>query len=107
MNIDARNQMHPDANEEDRQLLSEYMIFCQYADTFDFNNYFRLDELTESELMSIFDFLYHEDCFLMMQNLLNKYNRKLFYFEKSFLETTCIRNDFQDRLDKLVTYENA
>lgn len=107
MNKENFNKMNLAQDTQEKLLLSEYMVFCQYADTFDFNNYFRLDELSECELFSIFDFLYHEDCFLMLQNLLNKYNDKLLYSENAGMNDVELRNDFDARLEKLINYQNT
>ena len=54
---------------EDKDILLEQLVFCKFANEYDFENYFRIGKLKESDLFCLISFLYHQDCFLMMLTL--------------------------------------
>ena len=89
---------------KDKNKFLEELIFCEYADERDFENYFRIEELEESELFCLISFLYHQDCFLMMMDIMNQYqNRFLSYNESLFDEI-----DFSEKLiSRLERMENG
>lgn len=60
---------------EEKELFLEKLIFCNFSEQRDFENYFKVGELEESELFYLISFLYHEDCFFMMLEILNNYKQ--------------------------------
>lgn len=48
---------------EDKDILLEQLVFCKFANEYDFENYFRIGKLKESDLFCLISFLYHQDCF--------------------------------------------
>ena len=60
---------------EEKELFLEKLIFCNFSEERDFENYFKVGELEESELFCLISFLYHEDCFFMMMEILNNYKQ--------------------------------
>ena len=58
---------------EDKDILLEQLVFCKFANEYDFENYFRIGKLKESDLFCLISFLYHQDCFLMMLDIMNRY----------------------------------
>ena len=63
---------------EDKDILLEQLVFCKFANEYDFENYFRIGKLKESDLFCLISFLYHQDCFLMMLDIMNRYRDRLF-----------------------------
>ena len=68
-----------------RELLLEKLAFCKFADRYDFENYFRIDELNDSELLCLASFLYQQDCFLMLLEMLERYKEKFVLADSSLL----------------------
>ncbi len=68
-----------------RELLLEKLAFCKFADRYDFENYFRIDELNDSELLCLASFLYQQDCFLMLMEMLERYKEKFVLADSSLL----------------------
>lgn len=99
---DLKNIYKSLEQKEQKILFIEQLILCEYADDYDFNNLFRIEELSESELYALLDFMYHEDCFLTMQRVLNKYKDKLVTLDTSFLDySDNLRTDFDARYERL------
>lgn len=46
---------------EDKDILLEQLVFCKFANEYDFENYFRIGKLKESDLFCLISFLYHQD----------------------------------------------
>ena len=80
--------------EPGREKLLEEMIFCCFADDWDFENYFKISQLTEGELDCLISFLYQQDCFLMLADILNKYPESFSVHSRELLNEI----DFSDRL---------
>ena len=71
---------------EDKSILLEKLAFCGFSDEYDFENYFRIDELEESELFCLISALYHQDCFLMMLDIMNRYRERFVLHDESLLK---------------------
>lgn len=85
----------------DKTLFAELLVCCEYMDSYDFNNLFKMGEISESEFFSIFDFLYHQDCFLMLFKLMAKHIDKIQFQELSFLEDVELNDCFNNKLDRI------
>ena len=46
---------------EDKDILLEQLVFCKFANEYDFENYFRIGKLKESDLFCLISFLYHQE----------------------------------------------
>ena len=42
---------------EDKDILLEQLVFCKFANEYDFENYFRIGKLKESDLFCLISFL--------------------------------------------------
>ena len=68
-----------------KALLLEKLAFCKFADRYDFENYFRIEELKDSELLCLASFLYHHECFLMLLDIMNHYKERFIFSDTSLL----------------------
>ncbi len=68
-----------------KAMLLEKLTFCKFADRYDFENYFRIGELKDSELLCLTSFLYHHECFLMLMDIMNHYKEKFIFADTSLL----------------------
>jgi hypothetical protein len=74
-----KNELQKKYEEQDsmgRELLVEKLAFCKFADCYDFENYFRINELSDSELLCLASFLYHQECYMMLMDMLNRYKER-------------------------------
>lgn len=88
---------------EDMNILLEKLVFCQFADEHDFANYFRINELEESELFCLIGFLYHQDCFLMMLDIMNRHMERFISHNISLLKEIDISEQFIKRLESFMS----
>ncbi len=86
---------------ENKDLLLEKLVFCKFSDEYDFENYFRIGELEESELFCLVSFLYHQDCFLMMLDIMNRYKERFISHDESLLREMDFSKQFISRVAKL------
>ncbi len=89
---------------EDKDILLEQLVFCKFADEYDFENYFRIGKLKESDLFCLISFLYHQDCFLMMLDIMNRYRDRFVSHDESLLRELDFSEQFISRIARL---ENA
>ena len=84
-----------------RELLLEKLVFCKFADRYDFENYFRIDELNDSELLCLASFLYQQDCFLMLLEMLERYKEKFVLADSSLLRELEPDDALMERLSRI------
>lgn len=84
-----------------KNIFLEKLIFCQYADEHYFEDYFRIEGLEESELFSLISFLYHQDCFLMILEIMNKYKERFVSHYEVTLDRVIISEKFVSRLERM------
>lgn len=90
-----------DKDRDEKNIFLEKLVFCQFADDHDFENYFRIEELEESELFCLIGFLYHQDCFLMMLEIMNKYKQRFTSHSVLCLDETVFSEQLTSRLEKM------
>lgn len=76
---------HEELDGMGKALLLEKLAFCKFADRYDFENYFRIGELKDSELLCLASFLYHHECFLMLMDIMNRYKERFIFADVSLL----------------------
>lgn len=101
MNKKILMQSYVAQDDDKKNIFLENLIFCQYADEHYFENYFRIEELEESELFELISFLYHQDCFLMMSEIMNKHKERFITFGEVTLEQVDISEQFISRLKRM------
>ncbi len=84
-----------------RELLLEKLAFCKFADNYDFENYFRISELSDSELLCLASFLYQQDCFLMLMEMLERYKEKFVLADSSLLRELEPDDALMERLSRI------
>ena len=84
--------------EWDKQIYIEYLTIMNYMPDADFNNMLNIKDATDAEFMSILDFYYKYDCYLMLYKLLRD-NRKerLVNPDVEDIKSMKIREDFEER----------
>ena len=86
---------------EDKDILLEQLVFCKFANEYDFENYFRIGKLKESDLFCLISFLYHQDCFLMMLDIMNRYRDRFVSHDESLLMELDFSEQFMSRIEKI------
>lgn len=86
---------------EDKNILLEKLAFCRFANDYDFENYFRIEELSESELLCLISLLYYQDCFLLMQDIMSRYKERFNLQDESILEGLDFSEQFNERLARM------
>ena len=79
----------------------EKLAFCKFADRYDFENYFRISELNHSELLCLASFLYQQDCFLMLMDILERHKEKFVLADSSLLWELEPEDALMERLSRL------
>ena len=82
-------------------LLLEKLAFCKFADRYDFENYFRIGELKDSELLCLISFLYHHECFLMILDIMNDYKERFIFADTSLLREFEPDDVLMERLSRI------
>ena len=84
-----------------KALLLEKLAFCKFADHYDFENYFRIGELKNSELLCLASFLYNHECFLMLMDIMNHYKERFIYEDTSLLREFEPDNTLMERISRI------
>ena len=84
-----------------KALLLEKLTFCKFADDFDFENYFRIKELTESELLCLASFFHYHECYLMLLDVMNHHKEKFAFTEDSLLQELEVDDVFMERISRI------
>ena len=84
-----------------KALLLEKLAFCKFADHYDFENYFRIGELKNSELLCLASFLYNHECFLMLIDIMNHYKERFIYADTSLLREFEPDNTLMERISRI------
>ena len=84
-----------------KALLLEKLAFCKFADHYDFENYFRIKELKNSELLCLASFLYNHECFLMLMDIMNHYKERFIYADTSLLREFEPDNTLMERISRI------
>ena len=73
---------------EDKDILLEQLVF-------------RIGKLKESDLFCLISFLYHQDCFLMMLDIMNRYRDRFVSHDESLLKELDFSEQFMSRIEKI------
>ena len=84
-----------------KALLLEKLAFCKFADRYDFENYFKIGELKNSELLCLASFLYNHECFLMLMDIMNHYKERFIFADNSFLWEFEPDNTLMERISRI------
>lgn len=84
-----------------KALLLEKLAFCKFADKYDFENYFRIGELRDSELLCLASFLYHKECFLMLSDMMNRYKERFIFSDTSILREFEPDDTLMERISRI------
>ena len=79
----------------------EKLAFCKFADRYDFENYFRINELSDSELLCLASFLYHQECYLMLMDMMNRYKERFILADSSQLQEFEPDDALMERLSRI------
>ena len=84
-----------------KALLLEELAFYKFADCYDFENYFRIGELKDSELLCLISFLYHHECFLMLLDIMNHYKERFIFADTSLLREFEPDDTLMERISRI------
>lgn len=101
MNKKELQKKYEEQDSAGRELLLEKLAFCKFSDRYDFENYFRIEELNDSELLCLASFLYQQDCFLMLMEMLERYKEKFVLADSSLLRELEPDDALMERLSRI------
>ena len=84
-----------------RSLYIEYICLCNFASDKDFYFYLHPQEATEAQFLSVLDFLYSQDCYVLLGRFLRGNQDRLVYADFDIIEGIIPRPDLKDRLNKI------
>ena len=84
-----------------KALLLEKLTFCKFADRYDFENYFRIEKLKDSELLCLASFLYHHECYLMLMDIMNNYKERFIFADTSLLREFELDDTLMERISRI------
>ena len=61
------------------------LAFGKFVDYYNFENYFRIGELNDNELLCLASFLYHKECYLILMIMLDRYKKRFVFATSSLL----------------------
>lgn len=88
-------------DEKGKAEMLEKVAFCSLSDDWDFNNYLRIGELKECELASLVSFLFQQDCFLMLSDILDSFRERFVSHDTTLLGEVPLSGQFCARMAKL------
>ena len=88
--------------EREKQLFIEYLTVLNYMPDEDFSNVLNIENISDAEFLSILDFYYQQDCYLMLYKLLRDYKEKRLV-RPNMEEIKCmkLRKDLEERMQRL------
>lgn len=92
-------------SEEDKALFLEKYTFCKFADEYDFENYFKIEELRESDLLCLMSFLFDQECFFMMMDIMKKHKMRFVFNDESLIEEADFTENFISRMIRMERLE--
>ena len=88
-------------NTFERCLYIEYILFCNFASENEFNNYFRIEEIKDTEFFKLVDFLYNHNCYNLLYRLLrNNRERIISNPDINILKDVNFRSDIDKRMER-------
>lgn len=84
----------------DKSLYIEYVCFCNFATDEDFYYYLHSEESNEAQLLSVVDFLYHQDCYVLLHRFLRDNINRLIYPAFDTIEGMELREDLDKRFEQ-------
>lgn len=88
-------------NAFERCLYIEYILFCNFASEIEFNNYFRIEEIEDSEFFKLVDCLYNHNCYNLLYRLLrNNRERIVTNPNINILKDIDFRSDIDKRMER-------
>ena len=87
-----------------KEMILEKFVFCHFSDEQNFENYFKIDELGERELFCLIGFLYHQDCFFMISDILSRHESRFLSHQDSLLKEIDFSERFYSRLERLYNF---
>ena len=81
------------ATEHGGSLYIEYICLCNFASDKDFYFYLHPQEATEAQFLSVLDFLYSQDCYVLLGRFLRGNQDRLVYADFDIIEGIIPRPD--------------
>ena len=86
------------AKSYDKSLFIEYVYLCNFISKEDLYFYLNPEEATKAQFMSVLDFLYHQDCYMLLYRYLRDNKERLVFPDFKELEGIVPRNDMEGLL---------
>ena len=89
--------------EWDKQLYIEYLTILNYMPNEDFENLFRVEEISDADFLSLLDFYYQYDCYLILFKLLRDHRKKrLVKPDVEEIRKMQLRDDLEERMKRWI-----
>ncbi len=88
--------------EREKQLFIEHLTILNYMPDEDFSNILDIENISDADFLSILDFYYQQDCYLMLFKLLRDYKEKrLVKPDIEEIKSMKLREDLDERMQRL------
>lgn len=84
----------------DKSLFIEYVHLCNFISDEDFHYYLHPEEATESQFLSVLDFLHYQDCYMLLYRFLRDNKERLIFPDFEQLKGMKIREDIEERFKR-------
>lgn len=84
----------------DKSLFIEYVSLCNFMSDDDFHFYLNPDKATDAEFFSVLDFLYQQDCYILLYRFLRDNQKRIIFPDFSIMDGIKIRADIEKRFEK-------
>lgn len=86
--------------DHDKSLYLEYVSLCNFISDEDFYYYLHPEEAAEAQFFSVIDFLYQQECYILLYRFLRDNKDRLVFPDFRIIEGIQIRTDIEERFKK-------
>lgn len=88
----------------ERTFLAEVYEVCNNLNSDVFGNLFKIGDLSERDFFCIVDFLYHNDCFVLLYQMMASYPERFMCLDLLVSRDTEVRDDLEERLERFLKH---
>lgn len=86
----------------DKTLYQEYISFCNNADQYDFESYFKQKEIDNFDFLALLNCMYRNECYNMMYRLLRDNRDKIINPNISKIADMKLQKHLDERMKRLI-----
>lgn len=88
------------AIDHDKSLYIEYVCLCNFISDEDFYYFLHPDEASEAQFFSVLDFLYQQECYMLLYRFLRDNKNRLIYPDFNIIKGIEIREGIEKRFER-------